>query len=545
MPGQRWVKVPIGPHSPQWTTVRTERTVLAVVHNLTAATRLLDLLPLVADDPRVQVVFTCPGSSPFSGRTEEWLHEREMAVIPWSQAIQVEFDLAISASYGGDLRDLLAPLVVVPHGMGYNKYSPGNRKSEIGNRKSVFGLSSRWLLSDGELIPSLIVLSHEEQLTRLAAAVPEAAERALVAGDPCFDRLLAGLPLRPSYRATLGVTDTQRLVLVCSTWGPDSLYGNDPQLIRRLLEALPLDDYRIVVALHPAVWDAHSRWQLHRWLAECTRAGAVVLPPEEGWRAATIAADLVIGDHSSLSFYAAALGRPVLLATAPAHAVDPDSAVGRFLATAPPLAADLRAAVDQAIATHDPATAAEVTSLATSAPGESAPLLRKAFYQLLALPEPSAPARLAAPPLPPAAPEPVAAQLVQVRLDLPKATVTRHPAELLRQQSVMPPGAHLAADTTEPYRAWLDLAEVVLHTHTPVTAAWVAATLAALPSCQVAAGPLDASSWLAGTRDGRLFRYLADGLTGRLAASVLRVAGDLPPELTIEVGGRTVQATRK
>ncbi|MBB4674599.1 hypothetical protein [Crossiella cryophila] len=136
------MKVPIGPHSPQWTTVRTERTVLAVVHNLTAATRLLDVLPLVADDPRVQVVFTCPGSSAFSGRTEEWLHEQGMAVIPWSQAIQVEFDLVLAASYGGDLRDLLGPLVVLPHGMGYNKYSPGNRKSEIGNRKSEIGFRS-------------------------------------------------------------------------------------------------------------------------------------------------------------------------------------------------------------------------------------------------------------------------------------------------------------------------------------------------------------------------------------------------------------------
>ncbi|MCK2236608.1 MULTISPECIES: hypothetical protein [unclassified Crossiella] len=391
------------------------------------------------------------------------------------------------------------------------------------------------------------MLSHEEQLTRLTQAVPQTAGHTLVAGDPCFDRLLAGAPLRPSYRATLGTTDTQRLLLVTSTWGPDSLYGNDPLLIRRLLEALPLDDYRIAVALHPAVWDAHSRWQLKRWLADCTRAGAIVLPPEEGWRAATIAADLIIGDHSSLSFYAAALGRPVLLATAPANAVDPDSAVGKFLAIAPKLApdADLRSTIDHTITTHDPATTRSVTSLATSAPGQSASLLRKAFYDLLALPEPTTPAHLAAPPLPPAAPEPVAAQLVQVDLDLPKATITRHPAELLRQHATMPADAHLATNTTEPYRAWLDLAEVVLHTHTPITPEWITATLAALPSCQVAAGPVDADSWLAGTRDGRFFRYQAGVLAGQLVASVLCVAGELPPELTIEVGGRTVQAVRR
>ncbi|MFJ8963299.1 hypothetical protein ACIRG5_28330 [Lentzea sp. NPDC102401] len=117
---------------------------LAVVHNVTAATRLFDVLPILATDPRVQVHFTCPESSPFHGQITEHLAAREVTPITWEQAIETPFDLAIAASHGGPLHELKAPLVVLPHGMGYNKYLPrkpetGNRKPETGNRKPETG----------------------------------------------------------------------------------------------------------------------------------------------------------------------------------------------------------------------------------------------------------------------------------------------------------------------------------------------------------------------------------------------------------------------
>ena len=129
--------MPVGPHAARWETNSAARTVLAVVHNLTAATRLFDVLPVVAGDSRVQVVFGCPGSSAFGAGTAEFLTGQGVAVLPWEQAIRTSFDLAITASYRGGLGDIQAPVLSVPHGMGYNKYLPGNRKSEIGNRCSV------------------------------------------------------------------------------------------------------------------------------------------------------------------------------------------------------------------------------------------------------------------------------------------------------------------------------------------------------------------------------------------------------------------------
>ncbi|MCP2260032.1 hypothetical protein LX15_003743 [Streptoalloteichus tenebrarius] len=144
MPDREWVRVPVGPHSPQWSTIAADRTVLGVVHNVTAATRLFDVLPLLDGDHRVQTVFTCTGSSPFRAGLDEFLAGRGVAVLPWEQAVQLDFDLAVSASYGGALHEIRAPLMVLPHGMGYNKFfarkpETGNRKPETGNRKPETG----------------------------------------------------------------------------------------------------------------------------------------------------------------------------------------------------------------------------------------------------------------------------------------------------------------------------------------------------------------------------------------------------------------------
>jgi hypothetical protein len=125
-----------------WASRRAEKLVLGVVHNVTSATRLFDVLPLIATDPRIQVLFTCTGSSAFTTGTAEHLADLGVRTIDWAQAEATRFDLAIASSYGGPLERLRAPLAVLPHGMGYNKYlkpETGNRKPETGNRKPETG----------------------------------------------------------------------------------------------------------------------------------------------------------------------------------------------------------------------------------------------------------------------------------------------------------------------------------------------------------------------------------------------------------------------
>jgi hypothetical protein len=126
----------------KWVTVPGQRTVLGVVHNITSATRLLDLLTVFAGDRRIQTVFTCTGSSALDAGTLEFFNAQGMLNIPWETAKEELFDLAIATNRGGDLHNLRTPIIGTPHGAGYNKQlkpEAGSRKPEAGSRKPEAG----------------------------------------------------------------------------------------------------------------------------------------------------------------------------------------------------------------------------------------------------------------------------------------------------------------------------------------------------------------------------------------------------------------------
>ncbi|MFI1183408.1 hypothetical protein ACH4UT_28205 [Streptomyces sp. NPDC020799] len=114
-----------------------------MVHNVTSATRLLDVLPLFAGDTRLQLLATCTGSSPFLAGVPELLASAGLPVLPWEQAKATPVDLAISASYGGELPLLQGKLAVLSHGVGYNKRlatpDTGHRTPDTGHRTRIAG----------------------------------------------------------------------------------------------------------------------------------------------------------------------------------------------------------------------------------------------------------------------------------------------------------------------------------------------------------------------------------------------------------------------
>ncbi|MEU2128080.1 hypothetical protein [Streptomyces sp. NPDC018352] len=418
-----WVRVPVGDDAARWTTRGKCLRVLVVVHNVTAATRLLDVLPLFDDDLRVQLLVTCTGSSAFAAGTAELLADTGVPVLPWEQAVETRVDLVVSASFGGQLESLFGKLAVISHGVGYTKRlatpDTGHRTPDTGAGAGapapVFGLAPPWLLSSrGTPVADALVLSHPEQVERLRLACPEAAPTAVLAGDPCFDRMLAARPHRERFRRALGVRPGQRLVLLNSTWSSESLFGDRAEapedgwcggdvvaaLLDRVADEFPVDEYRFAAVLHPNIWHGHGPGQIRAWLDRARRGGLALINPLTGWRQALLAADAVIGDHGSVTFYAAALGTPVLLGAAPLHALDPDAPISAFMREAPRLDPDasLAAQIDEVIGSHRPLPGpAEFT---TSVPGESAVRLRKLFYSMMGVPEPARPASLEPLPLP-------------------------------------------------------------------------------------------------------------------------------------------------
>jgi hypothetical protein len=60
-----WLRVPIGENAARWSSMPSSRIVLAVARTMTSTLRLLDVLPELLGDPRVQVLFTRLSRSPW------------------------------------------------------------------------------------------------------------------------------------------------------------------------------------------------------------------------------------------------------------------------------------------------------------------------------------------------------------------------------------------------------------------------------------------------------------------------------------------------
>jgi hypothetical protein len=399
-----WVRGPFGLDAQRGRTLRCRRTVLAVVHTVTAGTRLGDVVPMLEADLRVQVVFTYAPSALISGGVQEFLGRLGGVVLPWRQAMNTRFDLALAAS-DGLLEWVHAPVVTMLHGAGYNKYPARWDGYGPRARREVAGPEKGRLVCHGRMISSALVLPTRCQVERLRRSCPEAAAIAVVAGDPCFDRLTASLPARDRYRQALRTGD-RTLLAVSSTWGPGSLLCRYPGLLAELVDQLPSRQHQIAAIVHPGVWHWHGVRQVRAWYADCVRRGLILVPPEEGWRAVLAAADVVVGDHGSVTCYAAAAGIPVLLASFPSGEVEPDSPVATLAAIAPRLRTGrpYAAQLERAASTWRPEQHSVIQAMITDSPGQSAHIIRSLLYRLMRLSVPSAGPEV--PPVP--APQPVA-----------------------------------------------------------------------------------------------------------------------------------------
>ncbi|MEV6631106.1 hypothetical protein AB0M54_10160 [Actinoplanes sp. NPDC051470] len=382
---QEWMTVPIGIDAGRWVTRDGCRKVLVVVHTVVSGQRLLDVIDLVESDTRVQVVFTV-APDVFNHGVEDYLRGLGALLVPWAQATRERFDLALAAAYDG-LAEIHGPLVLMAHGAGHGKTArPPGHGGPVVEPPQVFGLEARRLLRGGRVLPTALVLAHESEREVLRRQCPAALPVAVVTGDICFDRLVRSRAGRDAYRRALALGAGRRLVVVSSTWGRDGIFGATRELLPRLLDGLPGDRYRVAALLHPAIW-AHGHRQVRAWTGDCRAAGLILPEPAEDWRAVIAAADHVIGDHGSVTAYAAAAGVPTLRLDGPwSRQCAPGTAqelVGRNAARlrlGDPLEPQLRVA--------GALDAGAVAARLTSYPGRAGERLRRHLYRLLGLPQP-------------------------------------------------------------------------------------------------------------------------------------------------------------
>ena len=380
-----WRQVPVRLDAKRWSTWPGCRTVLVVVHTVTTGQRLLDVVGLLAGDLRVQVVFTM-ARDVFSNGVPDFLGGLKAVVLPWEQAVETRFDLALAAAYEG-IHQLHAPVVVLPHGAGYNKFVSTADRNRIVHDRGTYGLGRQWLMRDGALVPAAIVLAHRDELVRLGRSCPEATSAAAVVGDPSYDCIQASLPLRALYREALGARPDQQLIVVASTWGPNSLLAREKTLLTQLLSELPGQDYRIALLLHPNAWNAHGEWQVISWLSEARRAGLAVVSQHADWRGVLVAADHIVGDHGSATLYGTATGAPVMLAGYCDPDTDPGSPMGELGSVAPrlDLGRPLLRQVQRSLRTCRREDLARVSARISSEPGLFARRMRTLMYRAMKL----------------------------------------------------------------------------------------------------------------------------------------------------------------
>lgn len=536
-PPSFWAKVPVDPEFDQWLTIGVERKVLVVVRTVTTLTRLLDILSLIESDRRIQLVFTYDADSTaiFSAGVPEFLGTLRASVVSWRQALESRFDLVIAASENDDLHLFDAPIVLVPHGIGYQKYYPRSR--------TVAGMNPARLVHDGRVVPAMVALSHAEQRAHLREAGPEAAARAVMIGDPCHDRLRAGMHRASAYRAAFG-DPGHTLVVIASTWGSGSLLGTVPDLPLRLVSELEYDGYRCCAVLHPGITAAHSPWQVDAWLSEARQAGLQVLPPEAGWQAALTAASCVISDFGSLALYAAAVDRPLLLIGDGGETMVPGSPIEALAAETARLDPDdaLGPQIDLAIRRHTPGDHAAVVKQAVGAADMSAGLLRPQLYRLMDLSEPATEATFPPHEVPDVEPQDVAAFVVGAEETGPAVRIVRFPSTGRRHDLA---GKHLVAHETRATLRQLSTAAIVYNgleeQDSERFPRWSEEILRQWPDAAVAAATVGRSTCLVRTRDGvqRELTLTARSIDPLIAAS-LAYLGRLSPTELLEVGDRPV-----
>ncbi|GAA1706570.1 hypothetical protein GCM10009745_63030 [Kribbella yunnanensis] len=399
-----------------------------VARTVTSLNRALDVLAVFADDLRVQVSFVVSRGSRFGAEVPRVLEELGARVIDWQQAVDERFDLVISASDHADLHELRGPLALFSHGAGFMKYSPHNDPTA----DERAGLTGAALWHEGHGVPHLLGLSHENQRELLG----ELADRAHVIGDPTLDSMMLLAERRDILRGQLGLSPTQRLVTLTSTWGPRSLLARRPTLPAQLLAELPWDEYRVAAVLHPNIWAAHGPWQIRHWLRTALSSGLILLPPAGPWQIGLAAADCVIGDHGSLSAYAAGLSRPLMLAAFGEEEVPRDTAMWRLSRRVPQLnprlalAAQVRHAIDHV----ELDVLREAADDVFSEQGRSLGLLQRHLYDVLGLEPQYRPTPRDVPEWQ-TAPEPSAFHAVVAEVngsDGRAVSVERFPAALLR-----------------------------------------------------------------------------------------------------------------
>jgi hypothetical protein len=235
-------------------------------------------------------------------------------------------------------------------------------------------------------------VASDELRDQALAACPQLEGTIKVVGDLQTDRLLARCAQRDAIRSRMGFEQQDRVALILSSWGPDSVLEQmGEQLVEKIVSQgdHAQGGFRFIFSTHPNHWrGAHSeKHPLGEYLMQHLPDHVYVVQPDEDTLDAIVAADVALTDHGSMATNIAMLGKPLGVVAVNPKTLAPGSISEQFQQLLPRF--QVGDSLSQFLeALPDQCPIEEMKSIVekfVSYPGEAKQRIRTEIYKLLKL----------------------------------------------------------------------------------------------------------------------------------------------------------------
>jgi len=271
--------------------------VLFLAYNGFGFTCQLPVLRAIGDDPRFHVRAAFVEDGPLATTDPAHAMAFERARMPLALALASKWHVVVHSAAPGEVRfQRRAIHVSLPHGGAFGNTEYAARLTDGPGLDVLFGLSSR-------------ERAYVERQRGPEVFAPDGIAFTSV-GCPALDALARGELPRDAELARLGLPIDRPSVLALSTWSKESLFGSSgADAVRALAERLP--HVSVIATGHSLLWAREPGLEealvalarRHENLRFVRTTNAIPL---------LAAADVLVGDHSSILPMFSVLGRPIV-----------------------------------------------------------------------------------------------------------------------------------------------------------------------------------------------------------------------------------------
>ncbi|MBN1972655.1 MAG: CDP-glycerol glycerophosphotransferase family protein [Sedimentisphaerales bacterium] len=253
------------------------------------------------------------------------------------------------------------------------------------NGKDVYW--GEWLFKDDQT-PAFdkIFVSSDREKIYVETVSPEYRDRIDCVGDIRFDNLIEACRKQNQIKKELNIPEGKKVVLVVSSWGPNSLLHTiGKQLYEECLRLA--DVYHFIISAHPNNYDRDRQWmdviqQQMSW-------GATIVQPTDDWVRFMAVADILVTDYTSMSLYFVPLLRPIVSIPIPVNIGSNNAAMYKMESIAARLQSPdkLREVLGAAFSFEIGTGHKEFAGELVSCKGQARFNVRREIYELLSLNE--------------------------------------------------------------------------------------------------------------------------------------------------------------